>query len=146
MPKLKSGEPAKRPDLLKDYPTNQCRSLRKGWLLWLLTDCETLTLPWDHNKDKHDKEWKLQIRMCDLLPKYVVDHERKKKQFSTGNNHLQLWLSWLRIHLQCGRPGFDPWVWKIPWRRERLPTPVFWPGEFHGLYSPWGCKESDTAG
>ena len=31
----------------------------------------------------------------------------------------------------------DPWVWKIPWRRERLPTPIFWPGEFHGLYSPW---------
>ena len=28
------------------------------------------------------------------------------------------------------RPGFDPWVRKIPWRRERLPTPVFWPGEF----------------
>ena len=22
-------------------------------------------------------------------------------------------------------------------------TPVFWPGEFHGLHSPWGCKESD---
>jgi len=36
----------------------------------------------------------------------------------------------------------------IPWRREWLPTPVFVPGEFHGLrslegYSPWGCKESD---
>ena len=31
----------------------------------------------------------------------------------------------------------------IPWRRERLPTPVFWPGEFHELYIPWGCKESD---
>ena len=43
-----------------------------------------------------------------------------------------------------GRPGFDPWVGKIPWRRGRLPTPVFWPGEFHGLYSPWGRKESDT--
>ena len=27
---------------------------------------------------------------------------------------------------------------------ERLPTPVFWPGEFHELYSPWGHKESDT--
>ena len=26
---------------------------------------------------------------------------------------------------------------KIPWRREWLPTPVFRPGEFHGLYSPW---------
>ena len=48
-----------------------------------------------------------------------------------------------RIHLQCRRPGFDPWVGKIPWRREKLLTPVFWPGELHGLYSPWGCKESD---
>ena len=28
---------------------------------------------------------------------------------------------------------FDPWVEKIPWRKEQLPTPVFWPGEFHGL-------------
>ena len=41
-------------------------------------------------------------------------------------------------------PGFDPWVGKVPWRREWLPTSVFWPGEFHGLYSPWGPKESDT--
>ena len=49
-----------------------------------------------------------------------------------------------RIRLQSRRPGFDPWVGKIPWRRERLPTRVFWPGEFHGLYSPWGRKESDT--
>ena len=32
----------------------------------------------------------------------------------------------------------------MPWRRERLPTPVFWPGEFHGLYSPQGQKELDT--
>ena len=26
---------------------------------------------------------------------------------------------------------------------EGIPTPVFWSGEFHGLYSPWGHKESD---
>ena len=42
----------------------------------------------------------------------------------------------------------DPWVRKIPWRKEWLPTPVFFPGEFHEQrnlvgYSPWGCKESD---
>ena len=36
------------------------------------------------------------------------------------------------------------WVRKIPWRRERLPTSVFWPGELHRLCSPWGRKESDT--
>ena len=52
-------------------------------------------------------------------------------------------LSWSRICLQCGRPGFSPWVGKIPWRKERLPTSVFWPGEFHKLYSPWGRRESD---
>ena len=40
--------------------------------------------------------------------------------------------------------SINPWVGKIPWRRERLPTPVFWPREFHGLYSPWSGKESDT--
>ena len=47
------------------------------------------------------------------------------------------------------RLGFDPWVWKIPWRRKWQPTPVFMPGESHGQrslagYSPWGHKESDT--
>ena len=36
----------------------------------------------------------------------------------------------------------ETWAGKIPWRRERLLTPVS-PGEFHGLYSPWGHKESD---
>ena len=28
------------------------------------------------------------------------------------------------------------WVEMIPWRREWVPAPVFWPREFHGLYSP----------
>ena len=50
---------------------------------------------------------------------------------------------------QCRIRGLDPWVGKIPWRREWLPTPVFLPGEFHGQgslagYSPWGRKDSDT--
>ena len=49
-----------------------------------------------------------------------------------------------KICLQCGRPGFDPWVGKIPWRRERLPTPVFWPGEFNRLYSPWNSPGQNT--
>ena len=47
------------------------------------------------------------------------------------------------------RCGCDPWLRKIPWRREWLRIPVFVPGESHGQwslagYSPWGCKESDT--
>ena len=47
------------------------------------------------------------------------------------------------------RPGFDPWVGKIPWRRKWQPSPVFLPGESHGQrslvgYRPWGHKESDA--
>ena len=54
-----------------------------------------------------------------------------------------------KIRLQCMRPGFDPWVEKIPWKRKWQPTPVFLPGESHGQrslmgYSPCGHKESDT--
>ena len=61
----------------------------------------------------------------------------------SGLTGLPWWLNWYRIHLQRGRPGFDPWVGKI---QEGLPNPVFWPGEFNGLYiySPWGGKELDT--
>ena len=33
---------------------------------------------------------------------------------------------------QCGRPGFDPWVGKIPWRRKWQPTPVLLPRKSHG--------------
>ena len=46
---------------------------------------------------------------------------------------------------QCGRPEFDSWIGKIPWRREQPPTPIFSPGEFHGQrslagYSPCCCR------
>ena len=37
----------------------------------------------------------------------------------------------------------ETWVRSLGWESNGLPTPVFWPGEFHGLYSPWGHKESD---
>ena len=53
-----------------------------------------------------------------------------------------------KVCLQCGRPGFDPQVRKIPWRRKWESTPVLLPGKSHGQrslvgYSPWGHKVSD---
>jgi len=33
------------------------------------------------------------------------------------------------------RPGIDPWVRKIRWIGEWLPSPVLMPGEFHGQRS-----------
>ena len=35
-------------------------------------------------------------------------------------------------------PGSIPGLGRSPGEGERLPTPVFWPGEFRGLYRPWG--------
>ena len=47
-------------------------------------------------------------------------------------NPFAVWEAWVRFL-----------VGKVPWRREMLHTPVFWPEELHGLYSPWGHKELD---
>ena len=49
------------------------------------------------------------------------------------------------ICLQCRRPGFDPCVGKILWRRKWQSTPVFFPGKSHGqrrlvAYNPWDLK------
>ena len=51
--------------------------------------------------------------------------------------------------LQTGRSRFDPWVGKIPWRRECLPIPILLPEDSHGQrnlvgYSPWAIAKSWT--
>ena len=60
-------------------------------------------------------------------------------QYSWASLVAQLVKNLPAMRVWC-KPGFDAWVGKIPWRRERLPTAVFWPGEFHGRYSPWGFQ------
>ena len=48
-------------------------------------------------------------------------------------------------HLPAMREtGIQSLGWEAPLEKERLPTQVFWPGEFHVLNSPWGLKELDT--
>ena len=82
----------------------------------------------------------------------VQKHQFFSAQLSLWySSHIHTWLLEKRIRLQCRRPGFYPWVGKIPWRRERLPTPVFWLGEFHGYYiihlgfpDSWVGKEIET--
>ena len=44
---------------------------------------------------------------------------------ATHSSGLHWQLSRKRIFLQCERPQFNSWVEKIPWRRDRLSTPVF---------------------
>ena len=51
-----------------------------------------------------------------------------------------VWLRRLRVCLQCRRPGFDPWVWKILWRRKWQLTPVLLPGKSQGWRSLAGQR------
>ena len=45
----------------------------------------------------------------------------------------------LSVCLECRRPGFNPWVRKIPWRRKWQPTPVFLPGESQDRGAWWAA-------
>ena len=44
----------------------------------------------------------------------------------------------------AGDLGLIPGLGRSPGEGNGLPTPVFLPGDFHELYSPWSLKESDT--
>ena len=57
---------------------------------------------------------------CEMGFSVGSDGKKKKKKNSSCN---------------AGDLGFNPWVGKIPWKREGLPTPVFLPGESHGQRS-----------
>ena len=57
-----------------------------------------------------------------------------------------MFISWASLVAQLVKNLLAMWetrVGKILGRKERLPTPVFWPGEFYGPYSSWVLKESD---
>ena len=79
-------------------------------------------------------------------------HEMKPGSLATqpaGLSSFPGHLSGKEPSCQCRRFRFDPWVRKIPWRKEWPPTPGFLPGKSHGQrslagYSPRGRKESDT--
>ena len=87
--------------------------------------------PWDLEETKHKYQMKVALLYLTGFPGGSDD---KESACSVGD------LGW--------RPGFDPCVGKIPWRREQLPTLVYLSGEFHGQrnlvgYSPLDLKESD---
>ena len=94
-----------------------------------------------------------------LVPKKVEDccatmhcltHSSLSKHFSYSFINLPRLdlLLWYQSSMICGRPGFDPWVGKIPWRRKYplqyscLENPMD-RGAWWAMRSPWGHKELD---
>ena len=61
------------------------------------------------------------------------------------------WTSWSSLIAQLVKkiPAMQETLvqclgWEDALEQGKATHPVFWPGEFHGLYNPWGHKESDT--
>ena len=67
----------------------------------------------------------IESKRIKYLDEKKTKHLSKQRGFPSGSDDKEF--TW-----KCGRHWFDPWVRKMPWRREWLLTPVFLPGEFHG--------------
>ena len=73
--------------------------------------------------------------MQETLVRFLGWEDQLEKGWATDSSilGLPLWLSSYRICLQCWRPGFDPWVGKIPWRRKGYPL------QYSGLENSMNC-------
>ena len=105
--------------------------------------CLTLCNPMDCNLPGSSVCGILQARILEWVAIPFSRRSSQPRNWTLVSCTASLVTQLVKNPLQCGRPGFDSWIGKIPWRSERLHTPVFWPGEFHRLYSPWGRKKSD---
>ena len=89
--------------------------------------------------------------MQETQVQFLGQEDLLEKEMATHSSILELpwWLGGKESACQCRRPGFNPRVGKISWRKKWQPTPVFLPGKSCGQrslvgYSPWAGKELDT--
>ena len=92
-------------------------------------------------------QWYVQSTEVRNKPTYLECYPQRKSVWKIIKTKIFFPPWWLK--LKCRRPGFNPWVGKIPWKRKWQPTSVLLPGELHGKSGlagscPWGHKGSDT--
>ena len=120
------------------YSTKSLEWLSTFTLQWIqktssfnLFACFPWQSPWAHT----------QMEINTMLP--LLSNSLRKKKIVAEIKRLPLQLSWLKIRLQCWRPGFNPWVRKIPWRGKGYPL------QYSDLENTMDCivhgvTESDT--
>ena len=118
--------------------------------MWMDLEIIILSEVSQKEKDKYMiplKHWIWKITQMNLSMK---QKQRTDLQLSGGRG-IKEWMEWefgisrwqplcgsdsKSVCLQCGRPGLDPWVRKIPWRRRWQPTPVLLPGKIPWVEEP----------
>ena len=98
---------------------------------------------------------------CPLLRKHILScsQTREMPLLSIPNAYFPAGLFSIETHRACSWGSlvaqlvknppamWETWVpslgWEDPLEKGKATHSIFWPGEFHGLYSPWGHKESD---
>ena len=113
------------------------RSPRAGKGYEKATHSSILGLSWVNNLHVKQETWVQSLGQEDPLEKGKVTH--------SSILGLPLWLSWVKNPHAKQKTWVRSLGWEDPLEKgkgmKRLPTPVFWPGEFHGLYSPWAAKD-----
>ena len=109
----------------------------------------TIARTW--KQPKYPEEW-IKMWYIDTMEYYLAITKNEIMPFTATWRLGKYCMILLLMGFPCGSAGKEstcnagdvgsiPGLGRTLERGERLPTPVFWPREFHGLYSPWGRKE-----
>ena len=88
-----------------------------------------------HHNDNYNTMHVIKLTWTPYM--YIAVYD-KYVSIKTNNNKAQMVKNWHRICLQCRRCKFNPWVGKIPWRRNDNHSSILawrfpWTGEPGGL-------------
>ena len=116
-------------------------SARSSAGLCALSHCEAPPSPinYYHLASTTTQNPTLSRRHTVCLLRYLMRYQAFKWGFSGGSAGKE-------SACNVGDLGSIPGLGRSSGERNGLPTPVSWPGEFHGLHRPWGHKEMDTTG
>ena len=91
----------------------------------------------DYTKNRTERKGKKMQNAFEVFKFSKIKIKEANQEWSTlgSTTGLPRWLRGEESACQWRRLGLDPWVGKIPWRRQWQPTPVLLPGESHGKRS-----------
>ena len=107
--------------------------------------CLQVTRWWVSSDFILEWHWRNNLTLLAVSLSWNMEHDSKY------TIRASLVAQWSRICLPSRRCRFNPWVRKIPWRRDQQPTPLCLSGEIHGQrslagYSSWGLKSQTGVG